>query len=815
MASKQPVVSIGGRTIKLTNLEKVLYPETGTTKADVIDYYVSVADVMLPHVKDRPATRKRWVHGVGTAEEPGAVFFQKDLGDSAPEWVARGVIEHSDHSNSYPLVNEVATLVWLGQIAALEIHVPQWRFDAVGHAQNPDRFVLDLDPGDGVPLADCAEVAVLARGILRDMGLDPIPVTSGSKGIHLYAPLDGTQSSDDVTEVAHELARALEAEHPDDIVSSMSRALRPGKVFIDWSQNRAAKTTVAPYSLRGKFRPMVAAPRTWRELMSKDLRQLDYQETLRRIKDRGDPMAALAGAPVTGDRLAHYRERRDASKTPEPMPDAFQGEPGRRFVIQEHRARAHHFDFRLEHDGVLVSWALPRGMPGDAQHNRLAVQTEDHPIEYAAFEGVIPRGEYGAGTVEIWDAGDYELEKWREDEVIVSLHGRPDGGLGAPTRVALIRTTPAADGKGASWLLHRMKAQTPDPSWSRESAESSGVVANEMRQRGELAPMLATLAEREGLDDEDEWAIEMKWDGIRAIAVVDANAGTAELSSRNGLDLSRSYPELISALPKAAAHTGHVVLDGEIVAPDSAGRPSFGRLQTRMGLTAEREVQRAAESVPVQFIVFDILELDGASLIDNSYDERRSRLEHALAPTPKVVLPSAITVGLDAALDISEDLGLEGVVAKRRDGVYKPGRRSTDWLKFKHVRTQEVVIGGWRPGNGARRDSIGSLLLGVPTDGGLRYVGRVGTGFSEKALDDARVRMAGRARASSPFIEVPDSVARDAHWVRPDLVAEVEFFEWTSTGQLRQPSWRGWRSDKAPTDVSIEADASTDEGTDD
>jgi bifunctional non-homologous end joining protein LigD len=305
----------------------------------------------------------------------------------------------------------------------------------------------------------------------------------------------------------------------------------------------------------------------------------------------------------------------------------------------------------------------------------------------------------------------------------------------------------------------------------------------------------------------------MKWDGIRAIAVVDANAGRAELSSRNGLDLSRSYPELISALPKAAAHTGHVVLDGEIVAPDSAGRPSFGRLQTRMGLTAEREVQRAAESVPVQFIVFDILELDGASLIDNSYDERRSRLEHALAPTPKVVLPSAITVGLDAALDISEDLGLEGVVAKRRDGVYKPGRRSTDWLKFKHVRTQEVVIGGWRPGNGARRDSIGSLLLGVPTDGGLRYVGRVGTGFSEKALDDARVRMAGRARASSPFIEVPDSVARDAHWVRPDLVAEVEFFEWTSTGQLRQPSWRGWRSDKAPTDVWIEADAWTDEGT--
>ena len=388
--------------------------------------------------------------------------------------------------------------------------------------------------------------------------------------------------------------------------------------------------------------------------------------------------------------------------------------------------------------------------------------------------------------------------------MIVSLHGRVDGGLGTPTRVALIRTTPAVDGKGASWLLHRMKAQTPDPEWSRQSAEDSGAVADEMRQRGELAPMLATLAEREELDDEDEWAIEMKWDGIRAIAVVDANAGTAELSSRNGLDLSRSYPELIAALPRAAAHTGHAVLDGEIVAPDSAGRPDFGRLQTRMGLTAEREVERAAQSVPVQFIVFDVLELDGVSLIDSSYDERRRRLEHALAPTPKVVLPAAITVGLDAALDISEDLGLEGVVAKRRDGSYKPGRRSTDWLKFKHLRTQEVVIGGWRPGNGARHDSIGSLLLGVPTDDGLRYVGRVGTGFSAKALDAARSRMAGRASTSSPFIDVPASVARDAHWVSPDLVAEVEFFEWTSTGQLRQPSWRGWRPDKSPSDVARE-----------
>lgn len=286
-------VTIGGHAVTLTNREKVMYPATGTSKGDVVDYYTAIAAVMIPHCADRPATRKRWVHGVGTAAEPGEVFFQKNLDDSAPEWVRRASLAHADHTNSYPLVNDVATLVWLAQIAALEIHVPQWRFDAAGRQLNPDRLVLDLDPGEGVPLADCAEVALLARSALQGRGFDPVPVTSGSKGIHLYAALDGSRSSDDIAETAHELARSLEAEHPDDIVSTVSRELRPGKVFIDWSQNRDSKTTVAPYSLRGREHPMVAAPRSWRELAAPGLRQLDYRETLSRVRRRGDPLAQL------------------------------------------------------------------------------------------------------------------------------------------------------------------------------------------------------------------------------------------------------------------------------------------------------------------------------------------------------------------------------------------------------------------------------------------------------------------------------------------------------------------------------------------
>src|SRR5690242_3389346 len=266
--SAEQYVSVGGHRLRITSLDKVMYPETGTTKAEIIDYYTRVAEYLIPHAKDRPATRKRWVSGVGTAEKPGQVFFEKNLPDSAPAWIAHRDIQHSDHVNTYPLVNDLATLVWIAQQNALEIHVPQWRFGRNGARKNPDRMVLDLDPGEGAGLPECVEVAKLVRTILQGMGLDPLPVTSGSKGIHLYAALDGTQTSEQISAVAHELAHILENQHPDLVLSDMKKALRGGKVLLDWSQNNGAKTTIVPYSLRGRERPMVAAPRTWKELES-------------------------------------------------------------------------------------------------------------------------------------------------------------------------------------------------------------------------------------------------------------------------------------------------------------------------------------------------------------------------------------------------------------------------------------------------------------------------------------------------------------------------------------------------------------------
>ncbi|WP_104116596.1 ATP-dependent DNA ligase [Arthrobacter sp. B1805] len=864
-SARQQTVTVDGRTLRLSNLDKVLYPATGTTKADVLAYYAAVAPHLIRHAGHRPVTRKRWVHGVGTPDEPGQVFFQKNIDDNAPSWVPRNAIQHKDHVNVYPMVNDLATLTWLGQIAAIEIHVPQWRFGADGAKGNPDRLVLDLDPGDGAGIAECAEVARLARPILQDMGLEPYPVTSGSKGIHLYCALDGGQTSEQVSAVAHELARALEADHPDLAVSDMKKALRSGRVLVDWSQNNANKTTVSPYSLRGRFQPTVAAPRTWEELDDEDLGHLDYHEVMQRVESLGDVLAPATASVDAGgdddaggnaapsDRLSTYRAMRDATKTPEPVPDTVGPPGGNSFVIQEHHARRLHYDFRLERDGVLVSWAIPKGPPLTPSKNHLAVQTEDHPLDYGSFEGTIPKGEYGGGDVSIWDAGTYEVEKWRDGkEVICTLHGKPDGGLArggtAIRRYALINTGGGANGK-SNWLIHLMKDQPAEAqqgsqasptgdeeggggqeegsgTGSRSAPETAGPVARDAGSArtsdspsrhaeaarssagvrasgaGVIRPMLATLGSENGIADPDEWAYEMKWDGVRCIATV--RDGRVTLASRNGIDTTVTYPEIGDLGEYLSADSA--VLDGEIVALNGKGRPDFSLLQTRMKLTHTAEIAAARRTTPVSLMLFDLLELDGNDLTGLEYCQRRELLEKAVdeAEDGHIQVPPALDATLEEAVEASRQLGLEGIMAKRLSSDYQPGARSSSWVKIKHVHTQEVVVVGWRPGKGSRTAKVGSLLVAVPDGVDLRYVGRVGSGLTERDLAEVGARLRKLARKTAPLDDVPSADASDAHWVRPALVGEVQYSEHTGSGRLRHPVWRGWRPDKTPSDVVVE-----------
>jgi bifunctional non-homologous end joining protein LigD len=479
-------------------------------------------------------------------------------------------------------------------------------------------------------------------------------------------------------------------------------------------------------------------------------------------------------ATTSGDQgsaaLHTYRSMRDPAKTPEPMGGHSIGGESPIFVIQEHHARALHWDFRLEHDGVLVSWALPKGLPLDPNRNHLAVHTEDHPMDYATFNGSIPKGEYGGGHVSIWDHGDYELEKWSDREVKVVLHGERSSG-----RYVLFQTG------GKNWMIHRM----------------DGAPADFRSLPDEVAPMLATAGALPANDA--GWAYEFKWDGVRAITYIDG--GRVRAMSRGNKDLTKAFPELRDLGLTLGSRPA--VLDGELVAFDDAGRPSFGRLQHRLNVTSAAAITKRANEIAVTYLVFDVLHLDGKSLLESSYDERRSALESLELTGSSFATPPSLrdATGADV-LAAAESGGLEGVVAKRRDSQYRPGERSPSWIKVKVVKTQEVVIGGWTDGEGERAGSFGALLLGVNDGGELRYAGKVGTGFDAVTRSELLAAMKPLAAPESPFAgALSKAEATTAHFLTPSLVGEVRFAEWTSGGHLRHPSWRGLRFDKDVSEV--------------
>lgn len=439
----------------------------------------------------------------------------------------------------------------------------------------------------------------------------------------------------------------------------------------------------------------------------------------------------------------------------------------------------------MERDGVYVSWAVPKGLPPDPKTNHLAVHVEDHPLEYGTFEGTIPKGEYGAGRVTIWDRGTYEATKWTDREVKFTLHGsRGD------IRYALFQTN------GDQWMIHR---EDPAVEGWQPLPES-------------VAPMLAVAGP---LPPDDGWAFEVKWDGVRVIAYVER--GSIRLVGRGGRDCTASYPELRRLADALGEH--QVVLDGEVVALGPDGNPSFEALQARMHVEDPARARRLAKGTPVSYFVFDLLHLDGRSTQDLPYHERRRLLE-GLEPlggtgmsggpgggseehggVSWALSPSYGQGGRQVLAGIQEH-GLEGVVAKRVDSPYRAGRRSRDWTKVKAFRTQEVVVAGWTPGQGSRGGTFGALVVGVPGSEGLEFAGKVGTGFDDATLADLIERLDRLRRPDPPFAgAVPARETAGAVWVEPELVGEVRFTGWTRSGRLRQPSWRGLRPDKSPQEV--------------
>jgi bifunctional non-homologous end joining protein LigD len=472
---------------------------------------------------------------------------------------------------------------------------------------------------------------------------------------------------------------------------------------------------------------------------------------------------------VPPQKLSEYKRKRDPKETPEPFGSKRQTTKDPIFVVQRHDARRLHYDFRLEKDGALLSWAVPKGVPLEPGEQHLAVHVEDHPLEYATFQGEIPKGQYGAGTVEIWDSGTYELvEEKKDGGLTVRLHGKRLEGTWTLVPAHL-------DGDEKNWLLLKKK---------EEGAE--------LRQRArDYSPMLATLGDQE-VPKGPGWLFEVKWDGFRALARV--TQGEATLKSRQGNDLTQRFPTVAKEIPKAVK-TPDCVLDGEICALDEQGRSSFSLMQ------------QGKPGTPLVYFVFDLLELDGEPLVDLPLTERRKRLEKLLDRRNKTVRLSEAFEDGKALYEAAKQQNLEGIMAKRADSRYAVGRRTRDWLKVKTHGRQEFIIAGYTKGQGRRAGTLGSLVLAVQRGPDLEWVGNVGTGFTGEEIEKLLAKLRPLQRKTPPFKEVPKmpKVRKgDVVWVEPKLVCEVEFAEWTHDGHLRAPSYQGLREDKTAEEVHRE-----------
>jgi len=546
-------------------------------------------------------------------------------------------------------------------------------------------------------------------------------------------------------------------------------------------------------------------------------------------------VAAKQPSKKSAEPLATYVAKRNFDKTPEPSGAKTKAKgtakrPG--FVIQMHRATRMHWDFRLEADGVLKSWAVPKGPSLDPADKRLAMHVEDHPFDYRTFEGVIPKGNYGAGEVIVWDRGTYRLlegsdvtQQIAKGSLKFELFGKKlHGGF------ALVHIK-GRDGEENAWLLIKERDDAVDTDWRledhAESVKSGRTVAEIARDpraphwqsnRPESAakparpvarkiaplpkvtqPMLATAVD-EPFDD-PKWLFELKWDGYRALARIERD-GTVTLTSRNGKDFAGKFPELADMAEAFSERP--LIIDGEIVVLDSKGRPSFGALQERLDRFGRADPGKR----PVTFVAFDLLYGNGRDLRKDPLEERKAALEAIVTGRGPVMFSKHVVGDGRQLFELARQRGLEGVIAKRRASQYQE-RRTRDWLKIKTHLRQECVVGGWTEGRNSRKH-FGALLLGVYEKGKFVYVGSAGTGFDERKLTAIAAKMKSLARATPAFVVAPKTDTR-AHWLKPQLVAEVSFTEWTRDGLMRHPVFVALREDKAAREIGRDRPLRTDE----
>ena len=767
MAKKVQWTQVGKRKLEVSNLEKVLFPEDQVTKAEVIQYYLSIAPTLLNHIKGRALTLIRFPDGIH-----GESFYQKNRPEWAPDWLE--FVKLGKEKKDYIIATEPASLVWLANLASLELHQLHSRKP---HFDKPDYMVFDLDPPEGADFKNVVEVALDLRGHLENFGYNPFVKTTGGKGVHVCVPIEPMWDFSTVFETAQSIAKPYVESRPRELTLHIKKEARKGRMLMDIYRIRQGQSIVSPYSLRGRAGAPVSMPLSWDRLAeATSPLEFNIRTALEQVLETGDAWEGIDAFAVAlhthrkpiavkrlpknkkhkaPEQLEAYEKKRDFGKTTEPLAKILEG-GGTNFVVHRHHATNLHYDLRLEQDGVLKSWAVPRGMPPLPGIKRLAVQTEDHPMEYLTFDGKIPKGQYGGGDMWIYALGKYQVTKEKKDGFYFRLSSKEMNG---EYRIYKI--------KQKEWLLERV--DMPQVNFLQDP----------------IGPMLSGSASAPPLGD--DYIFEVKWDGIRALIALEE--GVVRIRSRNQNDITKQFPELNS--PSFRASCG--LFDAEIVCLDKNGKPEFKKVINRLMSTGDTTIEKLSRSNPVYCYVFDCLYLDGRSLVNEPLLKRKEWLKDAIKKDTPYRPSEFVEDGL-SLFEAAKEHHLEGIMAKEKGSRYLPGKRSDAWLKVKVRNTRECMVIGYNEGKGNRSAAFGGLHIAEWEKGKLVYRGKVGTGFTDAAIKDIFQRIKKLKGIPKPVNnKVLDE--KTSKWVEPSLFVEVTFASFTPDKIFREPVFVRLRPD--------------------
>lgn len=768
---KDIITNIEGRKVKITNLDKVLYPSLGITKAEFIQTYMQLAPYVLPHLKDRPLTMIRFPDGVH-----GNKFYSKNKPDWTPSWIPDVKVEHENDTIRYILANEVATLAWTANLAALDLHPMQVRSK---HMDMPDQFIFDLDPSPEFGFEKVKEMALSLRDFLQVYGYHPFVKTSGSKGLHIYIPLIVDQKIDKVFEAFKKISQEFVAANQDIATLRIAKERRKGKVLLDIYRNHRSQTCAAPYTTRAREGAPISTPFRW-DMMDQinSSQQWNLTTIMDYLKEEGDAWknyyeyaselhtvrklnsqrkykeANSAEDKIVEEQrekqLATYSKKRNFNKTTEPVSKLIQGNNDR-FVIQLHDANSLHYDLRLERDGILLSWAIPKGFPSRKGVKRLAIETEPHPVKYLTYEGEIPKGEYGGGNMWIFDSGKYEVVKQTLNKLSFKIKGSLINGT-----FNLVKT------RDKEWLL----STSEDLDFGDHKVD----------------PMLASMSQI--VPSPKDYFYEVKWDGIRVIASIWNDE--VKLLSRSGRDITDRFPRVVEQLKDEMSHSA--IIDGEIVALDANGAPNFANVISRMHTSGKSNIEQASKKIKTSLYAFDCMVIDGVNICNLTIEKRRDWLRTLFDDREHLRYSNTFEDG-EHLFAAAQNMGLEGIMAKKRGARYIEGRRSEYWLKIKVRHDDQAILIGYTKGKGDRSGFFGALHLAKIENGKYTYKGKVGTGYDSEKMKEIFAKLIALKNIEKPVKDKIDEASQTI-WVEEAYTIKIQYASITDNGTYREPVFK-------------------------